>query len=135
TGHIRGAEVELRTVTLEEWRMTATFVLAQDIHLSLELGVRGNRTRLGQYLAALHILTLGTAQQHTHVLARTTFIKQLAEHLNTGAGGLGGVLQAPDLDLVTHLANAALNTASHHRAATRDREHILNRQQERLFNI
>src|SRR5690606_3980847 len=107
TGHVRRTEVELWTIALEEWRVTTPFVLAQDVHLSFELGVGLDRTWLAQNLTALNVFTLGAAQQHTHVLTRTTFVEQLAEHLNTGTGCLGRVLQTHDLDLVTDLHNTA----------------------------
>src|SRR5690606_27602016 len=42
-GDVRGAEVELRAVTLEERRVAAALVLRQHVHLRLELGVRGDR--------------------------------------------------------------------------------------------
>lgn len=32
TGHVSSTEVELRTVTFEEWRMTPTFIFAQNIN-------------------------------------------------------------------------------------------------------
>src|SRR5690606_31420906 len=69
-GDVRGPEVELRTVTLEERRVTATLVLRQHVHLHLELRVRRDRTRLRQHLAALHLVTLRAAQQQTRVVAR-----------------------------------------------------------------
>src|SRR5690606_23186178 len=59
----------------------------------------------------------------------------LAEHLNTGTSGFCRRLQTDDLDLVTHFHNSALYTASDHGATTRDREHVLDRQQERLLDI
>jgi hypothetical protein len=90
--------------------------------------------RLRQHLTALDLVALRTAQQHTHVVARTTFVQQLAEHLNARAGRLRRVLDADDLDLVAHLDDAALNTTRHHRAATGNREHVLDRHQERLVN-
>ena len=37
-----------------------------------------------------------------------------------------------DLDFVTRVHDALLDAARHHRAATRDREHVLDRHQERL---
>src|SRR5215813_3206296 len=37
TGHVRGAEVKLRTVIVEERRVPAPLLLGQDIRLSLEL--------------------------------------------------------------------------------------------------
>jgi hypothetical protein len=36
-GHVGGAEVELRTVVVEERRVTATLFLGQDVDLGLEL--------------------------------------------------------------------------------------------------
>src|SRR6185503_6632025 len=39
--HVRGAEVELRAVVVEERRVTAALVLGQDVDLALELRVRG----------------------------------------------------------------------------------------------
>src|SRR5690606_33546855 len=99
TSHVRGPEIELRTVTLEERGMTTTFFLGQHIHFRLELGVRGDRTRLRQHLATLNFITLGATQQHTHVLAGTAFVQQLAEHFNASHGGFGGRADADNLDL------------------------------------
>src|SRR5947209_11857918 len=48
TGHVGGAEVELRTVVGEERSVAAALFLCEDISLSLELGVRLDRTRLCQ---------------------------------------------------------------------------------------
>ncbi len=39
TRYIRRTEVKLRTVALEEWRVTPAFILAQNINLCLKLGV------------------------------------------------------------------------------------------------
>ena len=114
--------------------MTATLVLRQHIYLCLELGVRVHRTRNRQYLTTLNLFTLRTTQQNTHVLARTAFVKQLAEHLNARTGRLLGLLDTDNLDLVAHLNDAALNTTRYNRTPARDREHVLNRHQERLIN-
>src|SRR3990167_615145 len=57
TGHVGGAEVELRTVVGEERRVTATFVLRQHVDLGFEVGVRLDRTRLAENLAALDLFT------------------------------------------------------------------------------
>src|SRR5690606_23903852 len=51
--HVRRAEVELGTIALEERRVTATFVFGQNVHLGGELGVRVDRTGLGQNLTTL----------------------------------------------------------------------------------
>src|SRR3546814_2629139 len=90
TGDVRGPEVELRTVALEERRVAAALVLAQHVHLGLEVGVRGDAARLGQHLAALHVVTLGAAQQQARVVARLALVEPLAEHLHARDRGLLG---------------------------------------------
>ena len=84
-GHVGGAEVELRPVVGEERRVPAALFLGQDVDLGLELGVRRDRARLGQHLAALDVLALGAAQQHADVVAGLALVQQLAEHLDAGA--------------------------------------------------
>ena len=42
TGHVRGTELELRTVVGVERVVTSTFVLGQDVDLSFEVGVRSD---------------------------------------------------------------------------------------------
>src|SRR5438128_2244499 len=76
TGDVSGAEVELRPVVGEERSMTAALFLGQDVSLSLELGVRLDRTRLAQDLTALDFLALGTAEQRTDVVAGLALIEQ-----------------------------------------------------------
>src|ERR1700733_7953415 len=55
SGHVRGAEVKLGPVAVEERGVAAALFLAQNVNLALELGVRRNRTGLGQNHAALHV--------------------------------------------------------------------------------
>src|SRR6185437_2192578 len=61
--HVRGAEVELRTITLEERRMPPAFFLRQHVNFGLELGVRRNRSRLGQHHPALHVFLRRASEQ------------------------------------------------------------------------
>src|SRR5690554_738752 len=134
TGYISSPEVELRTVALEERSMTTTFFFGQYVHFTLELGVRLDGARYTQNLTTLNVVTLGTTQQNTDVLTGTTFVQQLAEHLNTSTGGLGGVADTHDFHFVTHLDDATLYTASYYGTTTRDREYVLDRHQERLID-
>ena len=46
TGHVRRTEVELRTVVVEERRVTAAFVLAQNVDLAGEIGRASCRERV-----------------------------------------------------------------------------------------
>ena len=131
TRHVRRAEVELRPIALEERRVTTALFLRQHVHLGLELRVRLDAARLAQHLATLHFFALRAAQQHAHVVARLPLVQQLAEHLHARADRLLRVADADDLDFVVHLDDAALDAPRHHRAATRDREHVFHRHQER----
>src|SRR5436305_608062 len=60
-GHVRRAEIELRTIVGEERRVAATLFLGEDVGLGLEFGVRLHRARLAENLAALDFLALRTA--------------------------------------------------------------------------
>ena len=93
------------------------------------------RTRLAQHLPTLHIFLLRATQQRTDVVTRPTLIEQLAEHLHTRAHRLLRRLQPNDLQIITRMHDALLDLAGHDRATTRDREHILDRHQERLVQL
>src|SRR5690606_21684170 len=75
-----------------------------------------------------------TADQGADVVASLARVEQLAEHFNAGNGGLLGCLDADDLDFFANLDDTALDTAGNHSTATRDREHVFDREQERLVN-
>src|SRR5690554_180470 len=114
--------------------MTTAFFLGEDIGLSNEVGVRGHGTGLAENLTALNLSTIDTADQCTNVIASLARVEQLAEHFDTGNGGLLGWLDADDFDFFTDLDDAAFNATGHHRTTTRDREHVFDRQQERQVN-
>src|SRR5690606_14194170 len=122
-------EVELRTIALEERRMTATFFLRHNVHHGGELGLRLDRTGLGQSLTTLDVFTLGAAQQNTHVIASLALIEQLAEKFQAPAGGLDRTAHTYDFDFFATLVAASLDSTCHYRSATRDRAHVSNRHQ------
>src|SRR4051794_35364764 len=131
-GLIRRAEVELRPVPVEERGVAAALFLLEDVHLGLELGVRGDRVRLAEDLPALDLLALDPAQQTADVVAGAPLVEDLAEHLDAGddrGADLG--VDADDLHRVAGVDDALLDASSGHRAATRDREDVLDRHQER----
>src|SRR3954451_3899752 len=131
-GHVRGAEVELGAVAGEERRVTAALLLLEDVDLGLVLRVRRDGARLAQHLAALDLLALGATQQAADVVAGLALVEDLAEHLDTGDDGGGGLLDADDLDGVTGVDDALLDAARGDGAAARDREDVLDRHQEGL---
>src|ERR1700748_2586026 len=107
---VGGAEVELGPVVGEERGVTTALFLGQDVSLSLELGVRLDRTRLAEQPAALDFLAPGTTQQRADVVTGLTLIEQLAEHFNAGDDGLLRRAQTNDLDFLADLDDAALDT-------------------------
>src|SRR5712692_6024608 len=54
--HVRRPKVKLRPVPIEERRVPPPLVLAQYVHLRLELLVRLDRPRLRQHLPPLHLV-------------------------------------------------------------------------------
>src|SRR5262245_51461954 len=135
-GHVRRPEVELRPVAVEERRVAATLVLREDVHLGLELRVRGDRAGLGEHLAALDLLALRPAEQGAGVVARLGVVERLVEHLEARDDGLLDLgVDADDLDLVAGLDLALLDSAGHHGAAALDRHDVLDRHEERLVDV
>src|ERR1022692_3707640 len=129
-GHVGGAKVELRPVALEERRVPPALFLGQHVHFGLKLGVRIDAAGLAQYLPALHLFSLGAAQQYPHVVARLTLIQELAKHLHARAGRLLRRADPHNLHFVVDLHDPALDPSRDHRAAPRDRKYVLHRHQK-----
>src|SRR3954452_15152947 len=134
-GDVGGPEVELRVVVREERRVPPALVLREHVDLRLEVGVRRDRARLGEHLAALDVFLLGPTEQGADVVAGLALVEDLAEHLDTGADGLLRVAEADDLDLVAGVQDALLHLARDDGATTGDREHVLDRHEERLVEL
>src|SRR4051795_11639327 len=135
-GDVRGAEVELRAVVVEERRVPAALVLAQDVDLGLEVGVRRGRARLDDDLAALDLLALDAAEQQADVLARPALVEQLAEHLDAGDGRRHLLfLDADDVHGLVDLDDAPLDAAGDDGAAAGDREDVLDGHEEGLLDL
>ena len=134
-GHVGGAEVELRTVVGEERRVAAALLLGQDVGLGLELGVRLDRARLAQHLAALDVLALRCRAAAQPTLSPAWPWSSSLRNISTPVTTVFvRRADADDLDFLADLDDAALDAAGHHRAAARDREHVFDRHQERLVD-
>src|SRR5215210_3508845 len=135
-GHVRRPEVELRPVAVEERRVAATLVLREDVDLRVEVRVRSDRPRLRDDLAALDLFALRSTQEDAGVVAGLGEVEGLVEHLEPRDDGLlDRVLDPDDLDLFAGIDLALLDPAGDDRAAARDREHVLDRHQERLVRV
>src|SRR6185437_8227698 len=75
--HVRRAEVELRTIVREERRVTAAFVLRQDVGFRNEVRVRRDAAGFGKHLAAFHALAIHTTQERADVVAGLALVEQL----------------------------------------------------------
>src|SRR5579862_2388695 len=132
---IRRTEVELRTIAVEERCVTTALFLAQYIYLGLELFVRLDGSRLGQYLAALDAFLFNTAQQQANVVTGFGLIEDLAKHFNARDHGLGRVTQADDFHFFADLHCTTFDAPCRDRAAARDREHVFDGHQERFVDL
>src|SRR5437763_455052 len=65
-----GPEVELRAVVVEERLVAPTLLLGEDVDLGVEVGVRGDRARLGQDLPPLDLFLLGAPEEGADVVPR-----------------------------------------------------------------
>src|SRR3989344_536570 len=81
---VGGADIELRLVAREERRVAAAFVLAENVDLGAEVGVRSNRTDFCENLPAVHLFFLGAAQKHAGVVASLALLELFVEHFNAG---------------------------------------------------
>src|SRR6266404_8969278 len=116
--HVRRSQIKLWTISLKERRMTSAFFLRQDIDLSLELGVRRDRSTLCQHHPALDVFLRNAAQQQASVVARHAFVQLLLEHFDAGHNRLAGLAESDNLRFLADLHLATLDTTGDHCTAT-----------------
>jgi len=114
----------LRAIAIEERRVTTALFLAEHVHFGLKLLVRLDRTGLGQHLTTLDGFLFNAAQEQADVIARLRLVQNLAE-LSTPVTTVFAVSRKPTISTSHDLDCAALHATGGDRAATRDREYIL----------
>src|SRR3984893_857049 len=134
-GYVRGAEIKLWTVAGEKRCVAPAFFLGQHVGFGLEFGMRRDGARLANYLAALHIFFFRAAQQQANVIARETFIQQLAEHFHASNHFLLRGAEADDFDFFANFYLAAFHSPGNYRAAAGNGENIFNGHGKRLINV
>ena len=136
TRNVRRTDEELRTIVVEECRVTAALVLGQNVDLSLENGSRGNGAGLCDNLTLLNVRSVDTTKQSTDVIASHSFVELLVEHFKTGDGRRARLVdEADDLGGITDVRYATLNSARSNRAAAGDGEDVLDGKKERLLVV
>ena len=119
---IGGPNEELRLVTVEERGMPAAFILVQNVNLSFVLGVRRDGTWLRQNLTSLDGFSFNTAKQHAYRVPRLALFQGFVEHLHASDDGIARLLDADDLDGLSHFDQTLLNATRHDGAAALDAE-------------
>ena len=116
--------------------MPPALFLLQYVYFRLEFRVRRDRARLRQYLTPLHSLFVDPPQQYPYVVPRHRIVQQLPEHFKRGRYRLYDVpLHSNYRDFFPSLDLPTLDPARHYRPASRDRENVLYRHQERLVHF
>src|SRR5690606_13354401 len=73
-------------------------------------------------------------KKRANIITGLAAVQKLAEHFNARTYRLLRVTDTDDFDLVVHVDHALLDTARYNRPATGNREHVLDRHQERLVH-
>ena len=117
---VHSTEIELRTIFVTEWSVTATLFLLQYVDRSLEVIVRSNSTWVHNYHTTLNLCLINTTEEQTYVITCLTLSENLAEHLNTSDYRLLILTKTEQLNLVTYLATTSLNTTCSNSTTTSD---------------
>ena len=83
TCYVCCSEVELRTVVVEEWSMTSTFIFCQNVNLSCKFVVACYRTWFTKNLSSFDFCSLNTTKQSTDVVTSLSFIKRSLRNIST----------------------------------------------------
>src|SRR5206468_1864028 len=86
-------------------------------------------------MSSIAIRLLHPAQQQADVVPRLPLVEQLAEHLDPRDHHLLVRPEAHHLHFLPYLDLAPVDPPRGHRAAPRDREHVLHRHQERFLHL
>src|SRR5690606_29451827 len=136
TCNVSSSYVELRTVFVVEWSVTATFFFRKDINLSFEFLVWLHRVFLSDYHTSLDVSFFNTSQQQTYVITSFTSVKDLTEHLNTcNCRGKFLITHTYDVYRVTCVNYTSFDSTSRYSTSTCNREYIFNWHKEWLILI
>ena len=136
TGYVGGTEVELWTIAIEEWFMTATFFFRQDVYLGFELGVWGDGVWMCQYLTTFDFFLIYTTEQYADVVPCFCMVEDLTEHFYAGADGLLDFwLDTYDLQFVADFQLATFYTTGCYGTTTGDGENVFDWHQEWLIDV
>src|SRR5918998_5439489 len=133
--HVRGAKVKLRPVMAKEGRVPSPLFFGENIHLSLEAGVGGYGSGLGQNLPPLYLIPFYPSKERPYVVASLRFLHALVEHLYACDDRLAGGPYPHYLNLFVQRDLALLHPSGGHRPPPLNGEDILHRQQEGLVHL
>src|SRR5262249_4307976 len=132
TRYVGRAEVELRTVALEERSVTSAFFFRKNVNFGFELLVRLDAARSAEHLTTLHVLFLRSTKEGAEVVTSLAAVEQLTEHFDSRNGRLLRRAKSYDLYFVTNFNLTTLYSSRYYRSTTRDREHVFYGHEEGL---
>ena len=136
--YVRRSEIELRSVSVEERRMSSALFLLQHVYLSLELRVRMDRSRLPPVPALFlsHLSALLSAALRCCLLssAWSSSFRNISTPVTTTVPLLLRQVLRSLLRSCT-FTRSSLYSARCYRSSSCDREYVLYRHQERLVVV
>src|SRR5688572_32113457 len=115
--------------------MSATLFLRQHVNLGKEVRVRRDAPRLRQHHSPLDLFLSNTAKKKPDVVSGAALVQKLPEHLDARDHRLLVGVEPDKRDFLAHLHDAALDSSGRYRTTAGDREHVLDRHDERLVRL
>lgn len=111
--HTGSPDEHLWSIVVSKAGMSASLFLCQDVHRAHEFIDALDGPWLGNNHASLDILSLDTAKEETRVITCLGKVQLLLESLKAGDCCFDGILLDTDeLDIVTFLEHASINSSS-----------------------
>ena len=136
TCYVCCSEIELRTIVVEEWCMTATFIFCQNVNLSCEFCMACKCSWFSKNLSTLDLVSLNTTKKCSDVITSLSLIKKFTEHLDTSYNNFTSLLfDTNDLNFLRYVKNTSLNSTSCNCTTSCDGEYVLYRHYERFICV
>src|SRR5262249_54856869 len=101
--HVRGSQIKLRPVALDERRMPPPLCLRHSVACAFHFGWRGTPPPFAPPPPPLPFSLTHPAQHHPSTPPRHTFVQLLLEHLDAGHHRLARLAKPYDLHFLAHL--------------------------------
>lgn len=136
TCYVCCSEVELRTVVVEEWSMTSTFIFCQNVNLSCKFVMACYRTWFAKNLSSFDFSSLNTTKQSTDVITSLSFVKKLTEHFHTCYNDFTCIfVDTNDFYFIRYMKCTTLYSTCSNSTTSCDREYVFDWHKERFVCV